>query len=131
MTSIVAMTENAMPIHTARPSLRRAAMTDIAIADAAARAPATPTTTKWTIGMNMTMTMLVAARSAAGITAERTSNPTTGRRGRIWLMPRLSGARTATLRKNARKPYARPASAEPYSTETGSPGIGRPNSWPR
>ena len=42
MTSIVAITENAMPIHTARPSFRRAAMTDIAIAEAAARAPATP-----------------------------------------------------------------------------------------
>jgi hypothetical protein len=55
ITSIVAMTENAMPSHTARPSLRRAAITDIATDAAPARAPAAPTTIMWTAGPNIAM----------------------------------------------------------------------------
>ena len=77
------LSDKAMPVHTARPSFRRAAMTDIAIAHDAASGPATPTTTVWTTGTNITMTMLVAISRAAGITAERASNSATGRRGRI------------------------------------------------
>ncbi len=102
ITRIVAMAENAMPIHTAWPSFRRAAMIDIATADVAATAPATPTTAMCTAGTNITITMLLVTISTAGITAERASSPSTGRRGRISFMVRLSGAGAPTLRTGPR-----------------------------
>jgi hypothetical protein len=55
MTSSVAITENASPSSTARPSLRRAAITDIATDAAPAIAPAAPTTIMWTEGPNITV----------------------------------------------------------------------------
>ena len=55
-TSSTAITENANPSSTARPSLRRTATTDSAIAAAAASAPAVPTVTRWTIGGTWTIT---------------------------------------------------------------------------
>lgn len=99
ITSIVAITENAMPIHTARPSFRREAMTDIVTADVAASAPATPTTAMWTAGANITIAMLPVTSTTTGITAERASSPTTGRRGRICFMVCFSGAGTTSLRR--------------------------------
>ncbi len=82
ITSMVAMVEKAMPSHSARPSFRRAATTDITADAATASAPATPTTIMWTIGGNIIMRIEVTTSTAAGITAARTSTATTGSRGR-------------------------------------------------
>jgi hypothetical protein len=83
MVNRAAITENAMPSHTARPSLRRAAMTDIATDAAIARMPATPTTAMWITGATISMCVPVRATSSVGTSAACARTTPTGSRARI------------------------------------------------
>ena len=73
------------------PSLRRAAMTDIATEDVIARVPAAPTTAMWTPALNITMCIPDTARSTAGITPARAKTPTTVVVGGSDLRPGFRG----------------------------------------
>src|SRR4051794_9874311 len=78
MTSSVAITENAIPSRTTRPSFARAAITDNATAATAASAPATPTTTTCTNGAIITCPPAVTAYSATGTKPAAAAIATTG-----------------------------------------------------
>ena len=101
MTSIIAITENAIPSTTARPSCTRAANTDRLSAATAASAPAAPTTTTCTPGATITWRSAVAASRPTGTSAAAAKMTTTGNacatEKRRWDISKRIGRRSTAV----------------------------------